>query len=221
MNVNVNRALENQEALPEMPTGEREQFSQLLDLLGQMGGFNPEEFATDKEAILNSGISLEDFSSILGENFAEKFGQREIVRVPIQLLTSTAKIPEYAHDTDGCADIYADETVTIEPQETKLISTGIALAAPAGYVVHIYPRSSIGVKTPLRLANSVGVIDCEYRDEIKIIYTNIGNEPYTVKAGDRIAQMSIDLSPIAHFRKVDDIKQIEGDRNGGFGSTGE
>ena len=199
---------------------EKEQFSQLLDLLGVMGGYDKNTFAEEKEAILNSGISLEDFSTILEESMVDKLGPREIVDVHIQTLTPTAKTPEYAHMSDACADIYADETITIQPGETVLVSTGIALAVPMGYVVHIYPRSSIGAKTPLRLSNSVGVIDSEYRDEIKVIYTNIGTEEYTIQKGDRIAQMSIDAAPMARFHRVPDIKEVGEDRGGGIGSTG-
>lgn len=225
MNVDIERGFKlreqadaNTENTSEM--SEREQFAQLLDLLGKMGGFDPKTFDDEKNAILDSGVSLEDFQTILGENFAEKFGPREIVDVSIQLLTDTAKVPTYAHDTDACADIYADETITIKPGETVLVSTGIAFAIEYGYVVHIYPRSSVGAKTPLRLANSVGVIDAGYRDEIKVIYTNIGTEDYTINQGDRIAQMSIDAAPMARFGIVDDVKAIGEDREGGIGSTG-
>lgn len=199
---------------------EKEQFSQLLDLMGTLGGYDKNTFAEEKEAILNSGISLQDFSTILEESMVDKLGPREVVNVDIQILTPTAKTPEYAHMSDACADIYADETVTIKPNETALVSTGIALAVPMGYVAHIYPRSSIGAKTPLRLANSVGVIDSEYRDEIKVIYTNAGTEDYTIQKGDRIAQMSIDTSPMARFHRVPNIKEIGEDRGGGIGSTG-
>lgn len=219
MNVDINRNLAPTDE-NEVAQDEREQFSQLLDLMGKFGGYDPETFAAEKEAILNSGISFDDFTSILGENIAEQFGPRQIVDVDIQKLTDSAVLPKYAHESDACADICADETITIMPGETKLISTGIALAIPLGYVVHIYPRSSMGTKTSLRLANSVGVIDAEYRDEIKIIYTNIGSEAYTIHQGDRIAQMSIEASPIARFNLVKDVKTIGEDRGGGFGSTG-
>ena len=204
----------------ESQLSEREQFSQLLDILGVMGGYNKETFEEEKEAILNSGISLEDFSTILEESMVDKLGPREVVDMHIQTLTDTAKVPEYAHMSDACADIHADETVTIKPNETALISTGIALAVPIGYVAHIYPRSSIGAKTMLRLSNSVGVIDAGYRDEVKVIYTNTGDEPYTINKGDRIAQMCIDASPMARFHRVSDVKSIGEDRKGGIGSTG-
>ena len=224
MNVDVERGLRAKAGLVEETTqmGEEEKqaFSQMLDLLGNLGGYDPETFEQEKQAILNSGISFEDFSAILGENFADKFGPREIVNVSIEKLTDTAKIPKYAHDTDACADIFSDETITINPGETKCISTGLAFAIPEGYVIHVYPRSSIGAKTPLRLANSVGVIDTGYRGELKVIYTNTGIEPFNILQGDRIAQMSIDHSPMARFNLVNDVASIGEDRGGGIGSTG-
>ena len=207
--------------LAQNPTDNKEDFEKLLNMVGQIGGFDPETFESEKQAILESGISMEDFMTIMSENFADKMGPREMADIQVQLLTDTAQLPTYAHMTDACADLYADETVTLAPGETKLISTGIAIAMPISYVMHIYPRSSIGAKTPLRLANSVGVIDSGYRDEIKIIYTNTGSEPYTINLGDRIAQMSLDLTPMARFEIVDDVKTIGEDRGGGIGSTGE
>ena len=222
MNVDIERGLRAQTNPVDeaMDTSKHEDFENLLNIMGMIGGFNPETFEEEKQAILNSGIKYEDFLSIMSENFSEKFGPREITDVQVQKLTDSAKVPTYAHATDACADLYADETVILAPGETKLISTGIAIAIPIGYVVHIYPRSSIGAKTPLRLSNSVGVIDSGYRDEIKIIYTNTGMEPYTIEKGSRIAQMSIDLSPIARFEVVENVKEIGEDRGGGIGSTG-
>lgn len=222
MNVDIERGtpVELSDELVE-PTTSNEDFENLLNIMGMIGGYDPETFEQEKQAILNSGIQYEDFLSILSENMADKLGPREMVDVQIQKLTETAKVPTYAHTTDACADIYADETVIINPGETKLISTGIAIALPMAYVVHIYPRSSIGAKTPLRLSNSVGVIDSGYRDEIKIIYTNTGTEPFGIEKGDRIAQMCIDHSPMARFEVVEDVKEIGEDRGGGIGSTGE
>ena len=222
MNVNVERGLRADANLIEntMTIEEKEQLENLLNIMGTLGGYDPETFESEKQAILDSGISFEDFSTILSENFADKFGSREIADVKIQKLTETAVIPKYAHNTDACADIYADETVNIQPGQTVLISTGIAIAIPEGYVVHVYPRSSIGVKTPLRLPNSVGVIDSGYRDELKVIYTNTGNETFIINKGERIAQMSLDHSPMARFELVDNVKEYGEDRQGGIGSTG-
>lgn len=224
MNVDYERTLkqlENEET-PQttMTEDEKQRFEQLLDIMGIMGGYDESTFAEEKEAILNSGISLGQFTSILGDNLNDKIGPREIVNLPVQKLTDTARLPKYAHGTDACADLYAAEALTLQPGATAMIGTGLAFAVPEGYVVHIYPRSSIGAKTPLRLSNSVGVIDAGYRDELKIIYTNTGTEPFNILVGDRIAQMSIDLAPMARFRLVEDVKEYGEDRMGGIGSTG-
>ena len=219
------RANETEEVIDDMEVemteeSKRESLEGLLDLMGLIGGFDPETFGEEKEAIMESGVGLESFLDILGGNVIDKFGPREMVNMPIQLLTTTAKLPKYAHETDACADLYADETVTIQPGETDAIHTGVAIAVPMGYVVHLYPRSSTGLKTPLRLSNSVGVIDSGYRDELRLIFTNTGDKPFVVKRGDRIAQMCVDHSPMARFHLVPNIKDIEGDREGGLGSTG-
>lgn len=207
--------------MPEKKSDNEQMLDQMISLMGQLGGLSEEELEKERKAMQDSGIKATDLMEILGENLIDQLGPRQIMNVPIQTLTRTAKIPTYAHEMDACADIYTDEDTTILPGETKLISTGIAMAIPEGWVVHIYPRSSIGAKTPLRLANSVGVIDAQYRDEIKIIYTNTSDLPYQVHQGDRIAQMSIDPSPMARFVEVEDVKAFGTDRQGGIGSTGE
>lgn len=206
--------------MPEKKDDNEQMLNQLISLMGKLGGISEDELEKERKAMQDSGIKASDLMELFGENLIDQFGPRQIMNVPIQTLTRTAKIPTYAHEMDACADIYADEDITILPGETKLIKTGIAMAIPEGWVVHIYPRSSIGAKTPLRLSNSVGVIDAQYRDEIKLIYTNTGDIPFQVHIGDRLAQMSLDPSPMAKFFEVDDVKAFGTDREGGIGSTG-
>ena len=211
--------VENQNPTP--PQNDKELLSSLIDFVGQVdGGIDNDDFKELKEQIMGSGITTEGFFSLLGDNFAEAIIQRQIVDVQLQRLTDTATIPTYSHTTDACADIYADEDVVIAPGATHPVSTGIALAIPAGFVVHVYARSGLSVKTPLRLANSVGIIDAGYRDELKVPCWNSGSEPLEIKKGMRIAQMDIMPSPAMEFYEVDDVKTIPGDRLGGFGSSG-
>lgn len=191
---------------------------ELLDIFGALDTTGT--FEDDKKAILESGISLEDFAELMKEPLFDVIAGREKIDVSVQRLTKTATIPTYMHDSDACADVYADEDIVINSGETAIISTGIALAIPFGYVVHLYPRSSIGAKTGLRLSNSVGVIDSGYKDEIKMIYTNTGIKPYSIKRGDRIGQMCIHPSPMISFTEVEDVKAEGEDRGGGLGSTG-
>ena len=202
-------------------TDDKETLSALVDLMGQIdGGIDDEEFQEFKDEIMSSGITTEGLMALLGNNFSEAILNRPIVDVQIQRLTETAIIPTYSHSTDACADIYADEDAIILPGCTAAISTGIALAIPNGFVVHVYARSGLSLKTNLRLANSVGIIDAGYRDELKILCWNAGTEPITIEKGMRIAQMDIMQSPAIEFHEVENVKDFGEDRMGGFGSSG-
>jgi dUTP pyrophosphatase len=202
-------------------TDDKETLSALVDLMGQIdGGIDDEEFQEFKDEIMSSGITTEGLMALLGNNFSEAILNRPIVDVQIQRLTETAIIPTYSHSTDACADIYADEDAIILPGCTSPISTGIALAIPDGFVVHVYARSGLSLKTNLRLANSVGIIDAGYRDELKILCWNAGTEPITIEKGMRIAQMDIMQSPAIEFHEVENVKDFGEDRMGGFGSSG-
>lgn len=202
-------------------TEDKEVLSSLIDFMGQIdGGIDNEDFQELKKQMMNSGMSTEDLFSLLGDNFVEALISRQIVDVQIQRLTDTAIVPTYSHTTDACADIYADEDVIIAPGQTHVVSTGLAFAIPEGFVVHVYARSGLSAKTSLRLANSVGIIDAGYRDELKILCWNTGTEPFHIEKGMRIAQMDIMPSPAMEFYEVDNVKDIPGDRLGGFGSSG-
>lgn len=123
------------------------------------------------------------------------------------------------HDGDAGLDLYVINEQTIDPDETSLIHLQIACETSDGRPYLLMPRSSIA-KTPLRLCNSIGLIDGGYRGEIMAVVDNIKKEPYTVKPGQRLFQLvAMDGSPI-HFTLVD--KLTESTRGeGGFGSTGE
>lgn len=165
------------------------------------------------------------------------------IKVPIQLCNENAKIPSYANLGDAGLDIYAIDDFTINPGETKLIPTGIKMAIPRGYELQVRDKSGLALKTKLRVANAPGTIDSGYRDEIKVIVENIEPEikdigyeflesgeiiiksivhgsPYYIEKGSKFAQLVLNKIETASFIEVDDIKKIEGDRNGGFGSTG-
>lgn len=149
---------------------------------------------------------------------AEKYHSYAI-ELPIQL-EEGAQVPTYAHDSDAAADMYAMEDVEI-PAHSKgtPVKTGVHIQLPEGWVAFILPRSSIGAKTPLRLSNSAGVIDSGYRGEVRALYDNIGDEPYHIHKGDRIAQMLV--MPSYRF-KANVVDSLEDSDRGeaGFGSTG-
>lgn len=143
------------------------------------------------------------------------------IELPMTVDTASgAKIPTYAHETDAAADLYAMETVTLAPHSLgNKIRTGVKIQLPECWQAFILPRSSIGAKTPLRLSNSVGLIDSGYRGELGVLYDNIGNEEYTINAGDRIAQLLV--MPSYRFQaKVVDILADSDRGEGGFGSSG-
>jgi len=132
-----------------------------------------------------------------------------------------AKVPTYAHETDAAADLYAMETTVVEGNTLgNKIRTGVKIQLPEGWLAFILPRSSIGAKTPLRLSNSVGLIDSGYRGELGVLYDNISDTPYTINAGDRIAQLLV--MPSYRFQaKVVDILADSDRGEGGFGASGK
>ena len=162
--------------------------------------------------------------TVMGKMFAifdaaaEKFHSYSI-ELPIKL-EDRAKAPTYAHDTDAAADLYAMEDIILHGNTNgNKIRTGVSIQLPEGWLALIIPRSSIGAKTPLRLSNSVGLIDSGYRGELGVLYDNISEVPYEIKAGDRIAQLLVMPSYRFQAKVVESLE--DSDRGeGGFGSTG-
>ena len=122
------------------------------------------------------------------------------------------------HKTKGSAgaDLVCAKTVAIQPSETVLVSNGayVPSGLPKGIALLLMARSSIAYKKRLLLSNGVGLIDSDYPDEVKCMYTNLNTEPVTLECGERIAQ----LVPVQYVYGVFEIEDKE--RNGGFGSTG-
>ena len=146
---------------------------------------------------------------------------RTSIEVGIVKLNPEAIIPEYAHTTDAGADVCAVEETKIEPGETKIVKTGIAVAIPAGYEIQVRPRSGLSLKSGLRIANAPGTIDTEYRGEIGVIMTNTKDIPYVIEKGMKIAQLVIAPVPMIKWREVATIEQLGTTSRGagGFGST--
>ena len=139
----------------------------------------------------------------------------------VKKLNENATVPTYGSAYAAGADIYAcEETeITIAPNETKLIHTGIAMEIPEGLVGLIYARSGLASKRGLAPANKVGVIDSDYRGEIMVALHNHGTAPQTVAMGERIAQIVFAPYYAAQFTVVDELSDtVRG--TGGFGSTG-
>jgi dUTP pyrophosphatase len=150
-------------------------------------------------------------------------------------------LPEYANETDACMDLkivvddeakperwfdnmnyYSDSNECwLFPGEKRLFGTGIQVAVPENHVMLLYPRSSTGSKLNIMLANTTGVIDTGYRDEVKLCLVNYGDKAVKLEDGQRIAQFMIIPRPKLNLDIVEDNEEFRnGDRGGGFGSTG-
>lgn len=130
-------------------------------------------------------------------------------------------IPKFMTSGSAGMDLYANvtESVIINPSEIKMIPTGIAIALPKYYEAQIRPRSGLAIKYGISFVNTPGTIDSDYRGEINVIMINLGNQPFKINRGDRIAQMVINKIEIPEIIEVNELDKTERDK-GGFGSTG-
>ena len=172
--------------------------------------------SANKRAILDATFDF--FYDVFDEAFARYHSFA--FELPIKL-EDGGQAPTYAHDTDACADVYASKNTVIPAHSlSNKVPTGLRIALPEGWVAKIAPRSSIGAKTGLRLSNSIGIIDADYRGEIGVLYDNISDSDYEIKAGDRIAQMWVER--VERFKPVTvDILPATERGDGGFGSSGK
>ncbi len=143
------------------------------------------------------------------------------INVKIKVLRDGAVIPEYQTPGSAAVDMCAcvSEPVVIYPGQTALIPTGIAVECEPGVVALLFARSGLAVKSGICLANSVGVIDSDYRGEVKVALVNNGQCSFTVHSGDRIAQMGFFPVYMANLTAVDSLSDTERGE-GGFGHTG-
>ena len=143
-------------------------------------------------------------------------------KINVKLLRSGAHMPTYGSAEAAGADLYAclEAPVTIFPGETAWIGTGIALEVPKGCAGLVYARSSMGAKRGLAPANKVGVIDSDYRGEIRVVLLNHGKEPQTVEHGERVAQFVITPVLTPAYEEAEELSNTSRG-TGGFGSTGK
>ncbi len=143
------------------------------------------------------------------------------MKVKIKKLNERAIVPTYGTEYSAGADLYciADEAITIPPHSTALLGTGISIEIPEGYCGLIFARSGISIKRGLAPANKVGVIDADYRGEVKVALHNHTDTEKTVEPLERVAQLAIVPFLKAEFEEAGELSDtVRGE--GGFGSTG-
>ncbi|REL37669.1 dUTP diphosphatase [Rhodohalobacter sp. SW132] len=131
------------------------------------------------------------------------------------------QLPSYESADSAGMDLRAAlaEPVELKPGERQLIPTGLKMSIPRGFEAQIRPRSGMAFRHGITMLNTPGTIDADYRGEVKLLAVNLGSEPFTIRHGDRIAQMVIAPVIQAVVTEVDSLEETErGD--GGFGSTG-
>ncbi|MBD3368176.1 MAG: dUTP diphosphatase [Candidatus Eisenbacteria bacterium] len=130
-------------------------------------------------------------------------------------------LPSYMTSSASGMDVRAavDEPVTIEPGRVTLVPTGLAVAVPDGFEIQVRPRSGLALRRGVTVLNAPGTVDADYRGEVGVILANLGDEPFRVERGDRIAQLVVGRVHRAHWNEVAELPQTDrGD--GGFGHTG-
>ena len=139
--------------------------------------------------------------------------------LPVRLTRPGADLPTRAHPTDAGLDLYAAETVQVAPRVVTLVPTGLAVAIPEGHVGILAARSSLAAKKSMTLANGVGIIDSDYRGEIKIPIIPLDGCHNLIQAGQKIAQLIILPITLPTIEVVTELPDTDrGD--GGFGSSG-
>ena len=130
-------------------------------------------------------------------------------------------LPTYATEQSAGADVVAaiDDDLELGPGARAAVPTGLVIALPEGYEVQVRPRSGLALRHGVTVANAPGTIDADYRGEVKVILINAGEEPFTVRRGDRIAQLVVAPVVTAAFTPADELPE-SGRGSGGFGSTG-
>jgi dUTP diphosphatase len=143
-----------------------------------------------------------------------------MVQIPVRRLDPELPLPSYAHPGDAGADLHAAAEVTLQPGERALVPTGIAMALPEGYVGLVHPRSGLAARHGISIVNAPGTIDAGYRGEVQVCLVNTDRaEPFTVRRGDRIAQLVVQRCETAAFVEATELDE-SARGEGGYGSTG-
>jgi dUTP pyrophosphatase len=143
-----------------------------------------------------------------------------IMRIRIKRIHPGAVLPTYAHGPaeDAGMDLCAVEDAILEPGIARLVATGLTVEIPPGHEAQVRPRSGLALRHSITMPNAPGTIDPGYRGEVRVILLNLGREPYTIRAGDRIAQMIVAKYEAVEWLEEDLAQSVRG--SGGFGSSG-
>lgn len=148
-----------------------------------------------------------------------------MTRVPVPVVRldhgSDLPLPEYATPGSAGADLLAAvaEPVTLQPGQRQLVPTGLSLALPEGYEAQVRPRSGLAIKHGITVLNSPGTVDSDYRGEVMVVLHNLGQEPFVIARGMRIAQLIVAPVSKLEWRLADRLPESRRE-SGGFGSTG-
>lgn len=218
----------------------------LEDLTGNM-----DSIITAVDELAAEGVELSDskkdflkfvFTTFANTMEASGIVPHRIITIPIEVCRENAKLPTYATNGSAAMDIYSPEEYIIGPGETVVIPTGLKVNIPLGYALLIQPRSGMSRKTKLRVANTPGLIDWDYHDEIGVIVENIDaplkeaniitlgdgsiedanlyGSSFTIGKGERFAQMRLVEVPLVNWLPVSSLGDFDNDHGKGFGSTG-
>jgi dUTP pyrophosphatase len=161
--------------------------------------------------------------SSFSETSAKLVQQEITIRIArVNPAANDIPLPAYATSGSSGMDIHAAVVTdtTLKPGETSLIPTGFFIEVPAGYEAQVRPRSGLAIKHNVGVLNTPGTIDSDYRGEVKVILTNFGRLDFTIRRGDRIAQLVIAPVARARWQEVHDLQQTDRG-SGGFGHTGK
>jgi dUTP pyrophosphatase len=140
--------------------------------------------------------------------------------LPVRRLDPSLPLPAYAHPGDAGADLCAAEDVELPPGGRATVGTGVAVAVPEGHAAFVHPRSGLASRHGITVVNAPGTVDAGYRGEVRVVLLNTDQrEPFTVRRGDRIAQLVV--QPVTRVRFLEVAELPASPRGeGGFGSTG-
>ncbi len=142
---------------------------------------------------------------------------QKTIPIKVQKLNPAAQLPAQGSEFSAGADLHCIEDFILEPGDRCLVSTGLAIEIPAGHYGRVAPRSGLAVKHGIDTL--AGVIDADYRGELRVLLINLGQAPVAFQAGDRIAQLIIELAAHCEYKWTEDLSDTARGE-GGFGSTG-